>query len=429
MRTGILRGGTVVDGQSDSGAVDVVMSDGQIEVVLPAGQASTTSTTVIDVSGQLIVPGLVDIQVHFREPGGTQAEDIHSGARSAAHGGVTAVVMMPNTTPTIDTPEMVRDVLHIGHRAPIDVHTSAALSVGRRGEQLVDFDALYGAGVRIFTDDGNALMNTELMRQALHATTTLPGMVVSQHAEDESLVAGGAINEGPIAAQLGVKGRPAEAEEIVVARDVVLARLTGGRYHVLHLSTALALSHIVRARSQGVAITCEVTPQHLVLTEDDVPRLGTTGKMNPPLRTRADVKALRTAVMNGSVDAIATDHAPHAPEQKALPLADAPPGMLGVETAAAVVWTHLVLPGLLTPSQAVMLLSVRPARIAGLTRHGRPVQPGEPANLCVFDPAEEWVVDPDRLSSRSRNSPFAGDRLTGRAVMTLVDGEIVMTTR
>lgn len=429
MRTRILQGGTVVDGHSGPRQADVILCDGRIEAVVAAGQASDPTAVLADITGLLILPGLVDIQVHFREPGGTEAEDIQSGARSASLGGVTAVVMMPNTTPTIDSSDMVHQVLAVGRDAPIDVHTSAALSLGRHGEQLVDFDDLYNAGVRVFTDDGTALMNSGLMRQALQATTARPGMVVSQHAEDESLVAGGAINEGAMAERLGVPGRPAEAEEIVVARDIALARLTGGRYHVLHLSTALALSHIRRARSQGVHITCEVTPQHLVLTEDDVPRLGTTGKMNPPLRTHGDVDALRAALADGSVDAIATDHAPHAPEQKSLPLDQAPPGMLGVETAAAVVWTHLVLPGLLTPRQAVMLLSVRPARIAGLSRHGRPIQAGEPANLCVFDPAEQWVVDPDRLASRSRNSPFSGDRLTGRPVMTLVDGEVVMTTR
>ncbi len=382
---------------------------------------------VLDVTGLLVMPGLVDIQVHFREPGGTEAEDIASGAEGAARGGVTAVVMMPNTSPAIDDPAVVAEVLAIGRSAPVEVHTAASITVGRQGERLVDVRALHAAGVRVFTDDGNAVMDAGIMRAALEATTQLPGMVVSQHAEDASLVAGGVVNEGLVARSLGVGGRPREAEEVIVARDVALARLTGGRYHVLHLSTALALDHVRRARAEGAAVTCEVTPQHLVLTEGDVARLGTSGKMNPPLRTAADVDALRRGLADGTVDAIATDHAPHAPEAKAASLADAPPGMLGVETAAAVVWTHLVRPGLLSPARAVEVLSTRPAAIAGLWRHGGPVAPGRPANLCVLDPEETWVVDPDALASRSRNTPFAGDRLTGRPVLTVVDGRVVMS--
>jgi dihydroorotase len=382
---------------------------------------------VLDLTGTLLMPGLVDIQVHFREPGGTGAEDITTGAEGAARGGMTAVVMMPNTTPVLDSPEVVKDVLAIGERSLVDVHTSACLSVGRTGGALVDFDALYQVGVRVFTDDGNALMDSGLMRAALQATTRLPGMVVSQHCEDESLVAGGAVNEGEVARRLGLSGRPAAAEEIIVARDIALARLTGGRYHVLHMSSALSLAHVRRAKEEGLAVTCEVTPQHLVLTEQDVERLGTSGKMNPPLRTAADVAALRQGLADGAVDAVATDHAPHDPDSKARALADAPPGMLGTETAAAVVWTHLVLPGVLTPGQAVHVLSTRPAQIAGLSRHGGPIEVGRPANLCVFDPQEQWVVDPQQMASRSRNSPFAGETLTGRPVMTLVDGQVVMS--
>lgn len=425
MPTQILRGVTVVDGTHAPRLADVVIAGDLIDAVQGPGQARAAGADVLDATGLLLLPGLVDIQVHFREPGGIEAEDIASGAEGAARGGVTAVVMMPNTQPPLDHVDVVREVLAIGAGAPIDVHTSACLTRGRAGEQLVDFAPLHALGVRVFTDDGDALGDSALMRGALQASTRLPGMVVSQHAEDESLVAGGAINEGAVAAALGITGRPAEAEEVVVARDVALARLTGGRYHVLHLSTALALAHVRRAKAAGLAVTCEVTPQHLVLTEDDVLRLGSDGKMNPPLRTVADVEALRGGIVDGTVDAIATDHAPHSPERKSLPLADAPPGMLGVETAAAVVWTHLVGPGLLTPAQAVGLLSVRPAAIAGLHRHGGPIVPGRPATLCVFDPADRWVVDADALASRSRNSPFAGATLTGRAVRTIIDGRTV----
>ncbi|CAN5175303.1 dihydroorotase [soil metagenome] len=425
MATRILRGATVVDGWTAPRQADVVIDGDRITTVVPAGQAPSSGASVSDVTGLLLMPGLVDIQVHFREPGAPDAEDIASGSRGAAAGGMTAVVMMPNTTPPLDSADIVANVLASAADAVVDVHTSACLSVGRGGERLVDFSALHAAGVRIFTDDGNVLADAGLMRDALIASTTLPGMVVSQHAEDESLVAGGAINDGPTARRLGVGGRPREAEEVIVARDVALARMTGGRYHVLHLSTSLALAHVRRARAEGVRVTCEVTPQHLVLTEGDVERLGTSGKMNPPLRTAEDVDALRVGVADGTVDAIATDHAPHAPDRKALPLDQAPPGMLGVETAAAVVWTHLVRPGLLSPTQAVQLLSVRPAAIAGLHRHGGPVVGDRPANLCLLDPAASWVVAPEQMASRSLNSPFAGDTLTGRVRLTIRDGEIV----
>ncbi len=426
MHTTLFRGGDVVDSAGRRTA-DVLVTGGEISVVAPPGQVTADGVDVVDVTGLLVMPGLVDIQVHFREPGGTEAEDIASGAAAAASGGMTAVVMMPNTTPAIDSVDMVRDVMGLAAGADIDVLTSACLSVGRTGEQLVDFAALHGAGVRVFTDDGNALADSALMRAALAATTRLPGMVVSQHAEDESLVAGGAINEGEVARQLGVGGRPPEAEEIIVARDVALARLTGGRYHVLHLSTGLALAHVRRAKAEGLAVSCEVTPQHLVLTEQDVHRLGTVGKMNPPLRTGDDVALLRAGIVDGAIDAIATDHAPHPPARKALPLAEAPPGMLGVETAAAVVWTHLVQPGIIGPERMVEVLSSRPAAIAGLEGHGGPIAAGSPANLCLFDPSATWVVDPSTMASRSLNSPFAGDTLTGRPVATIVRGRTVMS--
>ena len=292
MRSFVLRGGTVVD-DAGSRPGDVVIAEGRIAAVVPPGESVDGNPTVHDISGCLVMPGLVDIQVHFREPGRTEAEDIRSGSLGAAAGGMTAVVMMPNTTPAIDSPAVVAQVMRAGEGMPVDVHTSACLTIGRQGERLVDFDALHAAGVRVFTDDGDVLADAGPMRQALEATTRLPGMVVSQHCEEPTLVAGGAINEGTVAAALGVRGRPREAEEVIVARDVALARLTGGRYHVLHMSTSLALEHVRRARAEGVAVTCEVTPQHLVLTEEDVVRLGTNGKMNPPLRTAGDVHALR----------------------------------------------------------------------------------------------------------------------------------------
>lgn len=427
-RTFAIRGGIVLD-TGRTRRADVVVHQGRIAAVLEAGDDSVGRVEVtLDASGCLVMPGLVDIQVHFREPGPDDvlrhAEDIASGSLGAVRGGMTAVLMMPNTTPPIDRVDVVRDVMRRARSAPLDVRTAAALTIDRAGTALVDFDALHREGVRVFTDDGDSLMNSALMRDALLAATRLPGMVVSQHAEDAALVAGGAVNAGPVAEQLGVGGRPAVAEEIVVARDLALVRETGGRYHVLHMSSGGTASLVAQAKANGLPVTCEVTPQHLVLTQEDVPRLRGDGKMNPPLRTAADVAALRRGLAEDLIDAIATDHAPHPPAQKAAGVAAAPPGMLGTETAAAVVWTHLVHTRVISPAQAVAALSLRPARIAGFEEQGRPVEAGEPANLCVFDPERRWVVDARRLASRATNSPFHGQELHGAVRYTVCKGKI-----
>lgn len=408
--------------------VDVTLSQGRIVAIEPARSATSGSIAhrTLNGEGALLLPGFVDIQVHFRTPGAQHSEDIESGSAAAASGGVTACVMMPNTDPPIDSIEMVRTVLGLAADARCDVRTSACVSVGRAGERAVDFAALHALGVRVFTDDGDAVAEPELMRAALVATTNLPGAVISQHAEDPNLIAGGVINAGRVAEQLGVAGRPAEAEERIVARDLHLCKQTGGRYHVLHLSTAASLAHVAKAKSQGVRVTAEVTPQHLALTEDDVPRLGTDGKMNPPLRLANDVAALRLGLVSGALDAVATDHAPHHPSLKDCSLAQAAPGMLGVETMSAVLWTELVASGEMSLARFVEVTSTTPARIAGITEHGRPVAVGEPANLVVFDPAQTWTVDRNGLHSRSVNTPWHGRELTGRARHTILAGVPVM---
>ena len=419
-----LRGGIVVDARGVRQADVVVAGDSILDVGDVAGGVPS-----IDVSGCFVLPGLVDIQVHFRTPGGESSETMESGAAAAALGGVTACVMMPNTDPVIDSVEMVREVGRRARGLPCDVVTSAAVTVGRAGERLTDIEALYAEGVRIFTDDGTAVANAALMRAALAATVGLPGAVVAQHSEDADLVGAGALNEGRVAARLGLIGRPREAEEVIVARDLILARHTGGRYHVLHLSTAEALGLVRSARAAGVRVTAEVTPQHLLLTEDDVERLGTSGKMNPPLREMYDVAALLDGVRDGSIDAIATDHAPHDAVSKSRPLAEAPPGMLGVETAAAVVFSELVATGALGLQRAAVLLSSNPARIAGLHGpggHGGPVVPGASANLVVIDPNAPWVVTGDELASRSRNTPWHGRELSARVRHTVLRGRFTV---
>ncbi len=421
----VILGGRLVAPADAAEPVDVVIEGGRIAAVVPAGEAPAARRT-LDASDAWVMPGFVDIQVHFRTPGATDSEDMASGAAGAAMGGVTACVIMPNTNPPIDTPDMVNEVLALADGVPCDIRTSAAITVGRAAERLADLAALYDEGVRVFTDDGDCVADDALMEAALAATVRLPGAVISQHAEDPAMVAGGVINAGAVAERLGLRGRPAEAEVSVVHRDIELARRTGGRYHVLHLSVAAAMDLVARAKRDGVAVTAEVTPQHLVLTEDDVERLGTTGKMNPPLRLADDVTALRQGIVDGSLDAVATDHAPHHPSLKERPLVDAPPGMIGVETMASVVWSELVASGQMTPARFVEVVSTAPARIAGIIDHGQPIAAGSPANVSVFDPAESWTVRAADLQSLSLNSPWTGRTLTGRVRHTVLAGRPVV---
>lgn len=420
----VVSGGLALDSRGEK-AADLLIGDGIIQAIGDPGSFSGLGLTV-DASDALVMPGFVDIQVHFRTPGGEESEDITSGAAGAALGGVTACVMMPNTIPTIDHPAIVLEVLELGRGSPCDIHTSASITVGRAGEELVDIAALHGVGVNVFTDDGTVVDDPKLMKRALAASHALPGIVVSQHAEHSAMVEGGVINEGPVSERLGLKGRPSEAEVVIVDRDIELARQTGGRYHVLHMSTSSATQLVRDAKSAGVQVTAEVTPQHLILTEDDVERLGTSGKMNPPLRTASDVAGLRAGVFDGTIDAIATDHAPHSPASKAMPLAVAPPGMLGVETMASVIWSELVAPGLMTPQRFIALLSSAPATIAGLEDHGRIIDVGEPANIAVFDPHRRWVINPNHLQSKSENTPWPDKEVTGRVRHTICMGDLVV---
>ncbi len=417
----VLQGGEVVD-ESGRRRADVVV-DGDRIVAVGLGLTVPAGATVLDAGGCLVTPGLVDLHVHLRQPGGEEAETVETGSRAAALGGFTAVVAMPNTTPAQDSVEVVRAVRAWGVEAGLcDVHPSGAITVGRAGTELVDFAALYAAGVRIFTDDGNEVEDAALMRRAFELCRPLPGAVLGQHSECGALVRHGHLHEGEVSAALGLGGRPGAAEEITVARDVTLARLTGGRLHVLHASCAATVELVRRAKADGLAVTMEVTPQHLTLTDECCADGDPTFKVNPPLRTAVDVAAMRAAFADGTIDAVATDHAPHAPHTKARPFADAPPGMLGVETAVGVVFTELVDTGVVTVEAAIAALSWRPARIAGLADHGRPIAPGEVANLAVIDPNRPWTVDPAALHSRSRNTPFAGHHLRAKVRHTLLAG-------
>jgi dihydroorotase len=394
----VIKGGTVVDATGERQA-DVLVKNGRVAAV-DAG-IDTTGATAIDAGGCIVAPGLVDLHTHLREPGREEAETVESGSRAAALGGYTAVVAMPNTEPAIDSAAVVRHVLDLGASALCDVRVAGAITVGRKGEQLAPLGEMAALGVRLFTDDGSGVQDTRLMRRALEYAGAL-GVTLAQHCEDEPLAAGGHMNEGAWSSRLGVPGIPAEAEELMVMRDIALSRLTGSPVHFLHLSTAGSVALVRDAKAHGLRITAEAAPHHFTLT---------------------DVAAVRAGLADGTIDAIATDHAPHSQEAKEAPFDQAPPGMLGLETALALALTEMDL----TIATVLALLSWNPAGIAGLTgEHGGPIAEGAPANLCVIDPAAAWVVEPEKLASRSRNTPYAGRKLTGRARHTILRGEPVV---
>lgn len=417
----VIRGGRVVDGRGEQRA-DVAVEDGRITEV--GGDVDATGAAVLDAGDCLVSPGLVDLHTHLREPGREEAETVESGARAAARGGFTAVVAMPNTEPAIDSAAVVRQVLDAGAKALCSVHVAGSITVGRAGERLSPMAEMRELGVRLFTDDGCGVQDARLMRRALEYAGGL-GVTLAQHCEVEALSEGGHMHEGEWSSRLGIAGVPAEAEELMVFRDLALCRLTGTRVHLQHLSTAGSVELVRAAKARDLPVTAEVTPHHLSLTHAEVAAYDPVFKVNPPLRTDGDVAALRAALADGTIDAIATDHAPHTREVKEQPFDQAPCGMLGLETALGVALTHLA--GHLEAAEVLGALSWRPAAIAGLTgTQGGPVEPGRPANLCVVDPAERWVVDAGDSVSRSRNTPFAGRELTGRVRHTVHRGEAVV---
>jgi dihydroorotase len=416
----VLRGGEVLDAGGRRRA-DVVVADGVVRAVGPdVFREAPGRARVLDAGGCVVAPGLVDLHAHLREPGREEAETVETGARAAALGGYTAVVAMPNTEPPVDCAAVAQEVLALGARSLVEVAVAGAITVGRAGERLAPMGELAALGVRIFTDDGAGVQDGALMRRALDYGRGL-GVTLAQHCEDAALAAGGAMHEGAWSSRLGLPGAPAAAEEAMVARDVALARLTGARLHFLHLSSAGSVELVRRAKAEGLPVTAEVAPHHLVLTEAACAGYDPTFKVSPPLRRQEDMEGLRAGLCAGVIDAIATDHAPHAPETKDLPFDEAPPGMLGLETALSVALSLLDL------EVALACLSWRPAQIAGLApRQGGPVVEGAAANLCVVDPAATWTVDPARLASRSRNTPFAGWTFTGRNRHTIAAGEAVV---
>ena len=400
---------------------DLLAEDGKISLLergLPP-----EADQIIDATGLVVCPGLVDMHVHLRDPGLTYKEDILTGCAAAARGGVTALACMANTDPTVDCPEQVSYVLGRAKEAcGVQVYPIAALSLGLRGEELTDAEALKKAGAVALSDDGSNVDNANLMRDAM-IRARRQELPILCHCEDTSMVEGRAVNEGSVSRQLWLEGRPAIAEEIMVMRDAMLAEETGAHVHICHVSTAKSVDIIRRMKKRGAPITCETCPQYFTLTEDEVLTKGSLARVNPPLRTAKDVKGILAGLKDGTIDVIATDHAPHSAEEKARSLTRAPSGMIGLETSLAITLTALYHTKKMELPDIIRRMTTNPADILHLPK-GR-MSLGVDADLTVFDPDEEWVIDPEQFASKARNTPFAGAKVKGRVKYTIVGGRII----
>ncbi|MEU9801320.1 dihydroorotase [Streptomyces sp. NPDC051000] len=414
----LIRGAKVLGGEAQD-----VLIDGETIAEVGTG-LSAEGATVIEAEGQVLLPGLVDLHTHLREPGREDSETVLTGTRAAASGGYTAVFAMANTFPVADTAGVVEQVWRLGKESGYcDVQPIGAVTVGLEGKQLAELGAMHdsAAHVTVFSDDGKCVDDAVIMRRALEYVKAFGG-VVAQHAQEPRLTEGAQMNEGVVSAELGLGGWPAVAEESIIARDVLLAEHVGSRVHICHLSTAGSVEIVRWAKSRGIDVTAEVTPHHLLLTDELVRSYNAVYKVNPPLRTERDVLALREALADGTIDIVATDHAPHPHEDKDCEWAAAAMGMVGLETALSVVQQTMVETGLLDWAGVAQRMSFAPARIGGLENHGRPVSAGEPANLTLVDTSYRGVVDPAHFASRSRNTPYEGRELPGRVTHTFLRG-------
>ena len=403
------------------GIMDVLIENGKIVVL--GSDIRDPEAQVLDARGLTVCAGLVDMHVHLRDPGQEYKETIETGTMAAARGGFTSVACMPNTRPAVDCPEQIAYVKSKAAGAcGVHVWPIGSVSKGEKGEELTDFEALKKAGAVALSDDGMPVQNANLMRDAL-ILAHRQDLTVLSHCEDADMVKNYAVNEGRISRQLRLPGRPAIAEEIMVARDAMLAEETGAAVHICHISTARAVALVRRFKKKGVHITCETCPQYFSLTEDEVLEQGAMARVNPPLRTRADVDAIIEGLRDGTIDAIATDHAPHSAEEKARLLEEAPSGMVGLETALGVTLTYLYHEKHMPLSDIIRKMTLNPACILRINK-GRLAIGGE-ADVLIFDPEEEWTVDPEQFASKGRNTPFAGRKLKGKVKYTIVHGEVV----
>ena len=421
----LLKGGRYIDPSTNSDAViDIFIVDGIIASMKPS-IASPPDCEVIDLRGKIVAPGFVDMHVHLREPGFEHKETIETGTLSAAYGGFTAVCCMPNTNPAIDDESIVRFVHSQGklvNKGIVDVYPIGAVTKGRAGKELSSIAELVQAGAVGLSDDGAPVFDAEIMRRVLEYAGMFDVPVI-QHCEEPSLVRGGVMNEGFVATELGLPGIPSVAEEIMIARDILLTEYTNSRYHVAHMSTAGSVKLVREAKRKGTAITCEVTPHHFTLTDDVVRSFDTNTKMNPPLRTRDDVEAIKQGIREGIVDVIASDHAPHSLDEKEVDYLQAPFGIVGLETAIGLAITELVVPNVITFSQLVEKFSTNPRKIIKRTID---IREGTSANFTFVDPDIQWKVEVSRFKSKSKNSPFDGKMLKGRAVGIFNRGELLL---
>ena len=423
MRPILIRGGRVIDPSRGTDEVaDLYLADGKVQ---GSGRdlGRPDDALEVDAAGKVVAPGLIDLHVHLREPGQEELETVATGAMAAAAGGFSAVCAMPNTDPVTDNQAAVGFIVSQAQRAAkARVYPIGAVSLGQKGQQLAEFGELVGAGAVAVSDDGKPVASSHLMRTALEYARTF-GIPVADHCEDPTLAAGGAMHEGLVSTRLGLKGVPAAAEEIMVARDILLAELTGGHVHLCHMSTRGSVELIRRAKEKGLRVTAEACPHHFTLTHEACEGYNTNAKMNPPLREPEDREAIRQALRDGTIDVICTDHAPHHYDAKEREFDDAPNGIIGLETALGLAVTELLEPGLLSLAALVSRMSAMPARIFNLP--GGTLAPGSAADVVVFDPETAWTVRPEEFYSKSRNTPFAGRRLRGRAVTTIARGQVI----
>ena len=419
----LLKGGRVVDPSRGMDRVlDLLLADGLV-AELGEGLEAPDDARIIDATGLVVTPGLIDVHVHLREPGAEHKETIATGAKAAAAGGFTAVCAMPNTDPPIDDPASVAFVAAAGRRAnAARVYPIGAISVGQKGERLAEIGEMTMAGAVGITDDGHPVMDSGLMRLALEYSLAF-GIPVADHPEDLGLSKDGVLNEGLVSTRLGLKGMPNASEDAHIVRDLILAKLTGGRIHLQHVSTSAGVEAIRQAKADGVRVSAEATPHHLLLTDEEVEGYRTEAKMSPPLRSQKDVDAVRAGLQDGTLDIIATDHAPHHYDEKEAAFDDAPFGIVGLETCLGLILTHIVSEGVIDLPTMVQRMSCAPATAYSLP--GGTLEPGSPADVTVIDPEMEWTVDPSAFLSKGRNTPFGEWKLKGKARMTIVGGGVV----